>query len=234
MMDNLGRELLLDHYDANIKPHRQVNVTLQMWLRRVYELDLKKGFHEMQVTLRQSWHDPRLEYQSKPQYSSVEVFRLGKQLTKKIWKPDTFFKNEIDSQILTGMEPNQYIRIFPDGKVLWSVRMNVKTVCTEDDIEEMNQVRCDIQLASYSWQENHLQYFWSSQLPYAIDVFSYDKTSRMFDGPKGRILDVESLSVDTDMVITSTGIYSQANLHLHYNQTILGPMYCIFEKSRWA
>ena len=40
----------------------------------------------------------------------------------RIWMPDTFFRNEKIGAFHTILQPNLYIRIFPDGTVLYSIR----------------------------------------------------------------------------------------------------------------
>ena len=41
---------------------------------------------------------------------------------KKVWMPDTFFRNEKEGRFHNILVPNVYIRIFPDGGVLYSIR----------------------------------------------------------------------------------------------------------------
>jgi anionic glutamate receptor len=40
----------------------------------------------------------------------------------KVWMPDTFFRNEKIGQFHNILTPNLYIRVFPDGDVLYSIR----------------------------------------------------------------------------------------------------------------
>ena len=40
----------------------------------------------------------------------------------KVWMPDTFFQNEKTGHFHNIIVPNVYIRIFPNGKVLYSIR----------------------------------------------------------------------------------------------------------------
>ena len=47
----------------------------------------------------------------------------------KVWMPDTFFRNEKIGQFHNILTPNLYIRIFPDGDVLYSIRWVQRTVC---------------------------------------------------------------------------------------------------------
>ncbi|KAA0187763.1 hypothetical protein HAZT_HAZT000495 [Hyalella azteca] len=42
--------------------------------------------------------------------------------TDKIWMPDLFFKNEKTGHFHEILLPNTYIRIFPNGDVLYSIR----------------------------------------------------------------------------------------------------------------
>ena len=40
----------------------------------------------------------------------------------RVWMPDTFFRNEKIGYSHKILQPNLYIRIFPDGTILYSIR----------------------------------------------------------------------------------------------------------------
>ena len=40
----------------------------------------------------------------------------------KVWMPDTFFRNEKIGRFHTILTPNLYVRVFPNGNVLYSIR----------------------------------------------------------------------------------------------------------------
>ena len=42
---------------------------------------------------------------------------------RKVWMPDTFFRNEKEGRFHNILVPNVYIRIFPEGYVLYSIRL---------------------------------------------------------------------------------------------------------------
>ena len=42
----------------------------------------------------------------------------------KIWMPDTFFRNEKHGQFHDIIQPNLYIRVFPNGDILYSIRQD--------------------------------------------------------------------------------------------------------------
>lgn len=41
---------------------------------------------------------------------------------EKVWMPDLFFSNEREGHFHNIIVPNVYVRIFPNGKVLYSIR----------------------------------------------------------------------------------------------------------------
>ena len=42
---------------------------------------------------------------------------------KKVWMPDTFFRNEKIGRFHNILLPNLYVRVFPNGDVLYSIRL---------------------------------------------------------------------------------------------------------------
>ena len=44
----------------------------------------------------------------------------------KVWMPDTFFRNEKEARKHEIIVPNVYVRIFPDGEILYSIRYESK------------------------------------------------------------------------------------------------------------
>lgn len=55
-------------------------------------------------------------------FTSDRIRYLTMTDASKIWMPDTFFRNEKIGSFHTILQPNLYIRIFPDGTVLYSIR----------------------------------------------------------------------------------------------------------------
>mgnify|MGYP001199513962 FL=1 len=96
--------------------------------------------YSVQLTFRQAWLDPRLSYsdhqglkkltkelsiiQSRhfEQYISGQIKYLTMTTPDKVWMPDTFFQNEKTGHFHNIIVPNVYVRIFPNGKVLYSIR----------------------------------------------------------------------------------------------------------------
>merc|ERR1711988_698922 len=47
-MENLGEELF-DNYNGDVKPEEKVNVSVEMYVRDVYEVNPVKGYMDMQI-----------------------------------------------------------------------------------------------------------------------------------------------------------------------------------------
>lgn len=69
---------------------------------------------------RQTWRDTRLAHQ---QVSKSDAqLSLSVSMLDRIWKPDTYFYNGKNSYLHTITTPNKLVRLFPDGRILYSSR----------------------------------------------------------------------------------------------------------------
>ena len=90
--------------------------------------------------MRQQWNDKRLNFKNRLKgglaggrrrnnlfafyiyLSSERIKYLTLTDASKVWMPDTFFRNEKIGRFHTILTPNLYVRVFPDGDVLYSIR----------------------------------------------------------------------------------------------------------------
>ena len=108
---------------------------------------------------------------------------LVKYVTWQVWMPDTFFRNEKDAKFHDIIQPNLYVRVFPNGDVLYSIRVSkyiniFTTHPTTNNIILFIKVSltlacpmnlklfpldtqtCHLTIASYGWTANDLIYSW--------------------------------------------------------------------------
>ena len=52
---------------------------------------------------------------------------LGVPFVVQVWMPDTFFRNEKEGKFHDIIQPNLYVRVFPNGDVLYSIRVGMTT-----------------------------------------------------------------------------------------------------------
>lgn len=122
-----------------------VLVTVNLLLRNIEEINDVKEQWKVQITFRQCWVDDRLEFYD----NNGQIKYLTLRELYKIWTPDTFFKNERESHLHNFLAPNQLVRIYPDGTVLYSIRISLTLSCSMDlrHFPFDTQV-CNIDLAS--------------------------------------------------------------------------------------
>lgn len=73
--------------------------------------------YSMDCYFRQSWVDRRLAFTG-----AQDTLALSISMLAKIWKPDTYFYNGKQSYLHTITTPNKFVRLYQDGRVLYSSR----------------------------------------------------------------------------------------------------------------
>lgn len=83
---------------------------------------------------------------------SIDTGRL-KYLTlteaNRVWMPDLFFSNEKEGHFHNIIMPNVYIRIFPYGSVLYSIRISLTLACPMNlKLYPLDRQICSLRMAS--------------------------------------------------------------------------------------
>jgi len=164
-------EIIGNNKDAALKnirpPGEPTNVTVNMYVRSILSLNENKHVWKVQLTFRQEWTDTRLSYTP-----TVDGFNyLPYSNTKDIWVPDLFFTNEIEAEDHSLLTPNNLIRIFPDGSVVYSTRVTLELFCPTDF--NHNEFTCPIRIASYGFTKDQINIQWKSETPLQVnkDIF---------------------------------------------------------------
>jgi anionic glutamate receptor len=74
--------------------------------------------YSVQLTFREQWLDERLKFND----FGGRLKYLTLTEASRVWMPDLFFSNEKEGHFHNIIMPNVYIRIFPYGSVLYSIR----------------------------------------------------------------------------------------------------------------
>lgn len=103
---------------------------------------------DVQLTFRQEWNDSRLRYDD--QRISREKFEyITVPNSNMIWTPNLFFANELKGFTHALMQPNEMVRVFPNGEVLYSKRISLKLTCRMDFKKfPFDRQTCTIMMAS--------------------------------------------------------------------------------------
>lgn len=66
-----------------------------------------------------------------------------------MWMPDLFFSNEKEGHFHNIIMPNVYIRIFPNGSVLYSIRISLTLACPMNlKLYPLDRQICSLRMAS--------------------------------------------------------------------------------------
>lgn len=99
----------------------------------------------MQITFREQWIDERLIYSD----MDGQIRFLTLTDPGKIWKPDLFFSNEKEGHFHDIIMPNVLLRIYPNGEVLYSIRLSLVLACPMDlKYYPLDKQTCMIRMAS--------------------------------------------------------------------------------------
>ncbi|XP_061660582.1 uncharacterized protein LOC133492433 isoform X7 [Syngnathoides biaculeatus] len=113
----------------------------------------------MTLYLRHYWKDERLAFPSRNNQSRT----FDSRLVKKIWVPDVFFAHSKRSFIHDTTMENIMLRVYPDGNILYSVRVTVTSLCSMDFSSfPLDSQNCSLELESYAYNENDLMLYWKN------------------------------------------------------------------------
>ncbi|XP_033846887.1 gamma-aminobutyric acid receptor subunit rho-1-like [Periophthalmus magnuspinnatus] len=111
----------------------------------------------MTLYLRHYWKDERLSFHSNHNQSMTFDGRL----VKKIWVPDMFFVHSKKSFTHDTTTDNVMLRVYPDGKVLYSLRVTVTAMCSMDLSRfPLDTQTCSLEIESYAYTDDDLMLYW--------------------------------------------------------------------------
>ncbi|MGH0131387.1 UNVERIFIED_CONTAM: hypothetical protein FKN15_011492 [Acipenser sinensis] len=154
--------LRVDDFDFSMRPAFAgpaipVGVDVQVEsLDSISEVDMD---FTMTLYLRHYWKDERLSFPS----TSNKSMTFDGRLVKKIWVPDVFFVHSKRSFIHDTTTDNIMLRVFPDGHVLYSLRVTVTAMCNMDFSRfPLDTQTCSLELESYAYTDEDLMLYWKN------------------------------------------------------------------------
>ncbi|XP_077148989.1 gamma-aminobutyric acid receptor subunit rho-1 isoform X1 [Ranitomeya variabilis] len=154
--------LRIDDHDFTMRPGFggpaiPVGVDVQVEsLDSISEVDMD---FTMTLYLRHYWKDERLSFPS----TNNQSMTFDGRLVKKIWVPDMFFVHSKRSFIHDTTTDNIMLRVQPNGKVLYSLRVTVTAMCNMDFSRfPLDTQSCSLEIESYAYTEDDLMLYWKN------------------------------------------------------------------------
>ncbi|MFT7813109.1 gamma-aminobutyric acid receptor subunit rho-1-like [Arapaima gigas] len=111
----------------------------------------------MTLYLRHYWKDERLSFPS----TNNQSMTFDSRLVRKIWVPDMFFVHSKRSFIHDTTTDNVMLRVYPDGNVLYSLRITVTSMCNMDLSRfPLDTQTCSLEIESYAYTDDDLMLYW--------------------------------------------------------------------------
>ncbi|KFP77467.1 Gamma-aminobutyric acid receptor subunit pi, partial [Acanthisitta chloris] len=108
------------------------------------------------IFLRQRWTDERLRFDGNRSLS------LDGRLVEMLWVPDTFIVDSKRSFLHDVTVENRLIRIYPNGTVLYAIRITTTVSCNMDLTKyPMDKQTCTLQLESWGYNINDVIFYWT-------------------------------------------------------------------------
>jgi len=150
---------LLTDYNKEEVPNQDgpVNVQIGMYINSIDGIDEKNMQYKMSFYFRQQWHDSRLEFNRK---NGVSKFRMLDSADK-IWKPDTFMRNQYSPEVFEYSNDNSLTRLNASG-VVWHVKKFSATLACPMDLKyfPLDTQTCSVMFESFGYNMNDLYYTW--------------------------------------------------------------------------
>ncbi|GBP11635.1 Glutamate-gated chloride channel [Eumeta japonica] len=117
------------------------------------------------LTFREQWLDERLKFNNLG--GRLKYLTLTE--ANRVWMPDLFFSNEKEGHFHNIIMPNVYIRIFPNGNVLYSIRISLTLSCPMNlKLYPLDKQTCSLRMASYGWTTDDLVFLWKEGDPVQV------------------------------------------------------------------
>ncbi|CAH4027386.1 unnamed protein product [Pieris brassicae] len=158
-------------YDARIRPSG-INgtdgpavVSVNIFVRSISKIDDVTMEYSVQLTFREQWLDERLKFNNLG--GRLKYLTLTE--ANRVWMPDLFFSNEKEGHFHNIIMPNVYIRIFPNGNVLYSIRISLTLSCPMNlKLYPLDKQTCSLRMASYGWTTDDLVFLWKEGDPVQV------------------------------------------------------------------
>ncbi|XP_021920388.1 glutamate-gated chloride channel isoform X7 [Zootermopsis nevadensis] len=121
--------------------------------------------YSVQLTFREQWIDERLKFND----FGGKIKYLTLTDAARVWMPDLFFANEKEGHFHNIIMPNVYIRIHPQGSVLYSIRISLTLACPMNlKLYPLDRQVCSLRMASYGWTTDDLEFVWKDGDPVQV------------------------------------------------------------------
>ncbi|KAL7055696.1 hypothetical protein AAHC03_022790 [Spirometra sp. Aus1] len=163
-------EMLFMNYKTHERPTEQLDtvtiVKVNLQIQAIFSIEVQTMDYYMDTLLRQTWTDPRLRWNHLPDYKNFTQPLVSPMLKSQLWLPDLFFRNGKDGYLHKITLPNDLLRLYPNGDLLYSQKITMRFSCEMDlHTFPMDTQYCHMNIGSYGYTLDELKFVWRETLP---------------------------------------------------------------------
>ncbi|KAG9342434.1 hypothetical protein JZ751_016436 [Albula glossodonta] len=146
---------LMENYSNALRPvedtDKALNVTLQITLSQIKDMDERNQVLTSYLWIRQIWHDAYLKW-DKDEYDGLEVIRIPSDL---VWRPDIVLYNKADDESSGPADTNVVLRY--NGEITWDSPAITKSSCVVDvSYFPFDYQQCNLTFGSWTYNGNQV------------------------------------------------------------------------------
>uniref|UniRef100_A0A667X685 Cholinergic receptor nicotinic alpha 9 subunit n=1 Tax=Myripristis murdjan TaxID=586833 RepID=A0A667X685_9TELE len=146
---------LMENYSSALRPvedtDKALNVTLQVTLSQIKDMDERNQVLIAYLWIRQTWHDAYLKW-NKEDYDGLEVIRIPSSL---VWRPDLVLYNKADDDFSGPMDTNVVLNY--NGEITWDAPAITKSSCVVDVAYfPFDSQKCNLTFGSWTYNGNQV------------------------------------------------------------------------------
>ncbi|KAG7461670.1 hypothetical protein MATL_G00193580 [Megalops atlanticus] len=146
---------LMEDYSNALRPvedtDKALNVTLQITLSQIKDMDERNQVLIAYLWIRQTWHDAYLKW-DKEAYDGLEVIRIPSNL---VWRPDIVLYNKADDDFSGPLDTNVVLRY--NGEITWDSPAITKSSCVVDvSYFPFDNQQCNLTFGSWTYNGNQV------------------------------------------------------------------------------
>uniref|UniRef100_A0AAY4EFL8 Cholinergic receptor nicotinic alpha 9 subunit n=1 Tax=Denticeps clupeoides TaxID=299321 RepID=A0AAY4EFL8_9TELE len=146
---------LMENYSSALRPvedtDKALNVTLQITLSQIKDMDERNQVLIAYLWIRQTWHDAYLKW-DKEEYDGLEVIRIPSSL---VWRPDIVLYNKADDDFSGPVDTNVVLRY--NGEITWDAPAITKSSCVVDVAYfPFDSQQCNLTFGSWTYNGNQV------------------------------------------------------------------------------
>ncbi|XP_042190192.1 gamma-aminobutyric acid receptor subunit gamma-3 isoform X1 [Callorhinchus milii] len=163
---------LLKEYDRKLRPDIGIKPTVidvDIFVNSIGPVSSINMEYTIDIFFAQTWTDDRLRFNS-----TMKILTLNSNMVGLIWIPDTIFRNSKTAEAHWITTPNQLLRIWNDGKILYTLRLTIIAECQlQLQNFPMDEHSCPLIFSSYGYPKEEMIYRWRKNSVEASDQKSW-------------------------------------------------------------